>query len=256
MRVSPNFLTLGTTRIDRQTDRHQPRYATARSAACLFVLLLAGSIDHARADAVSAVSEPVARMESRQIPAVGTHAAFHARYARLKAEAEGLDSIVFPSELLSLSDDQSVGEAVQEEKAAFATRTRAFRARMAEFDRMMRLAKIEIQFGEEKRAALEVHVEALKGALANHDRLAAKGQALAFDRLNLSQRLVDYQVMRADVNLSLAKTREDMATVERSANDLPTQYREQIKADMAALLLASGKRLNSPEFAQSLNVGP
>jgi hypothetical protein len=73
--------------------------------------------------------------------------------------------------------------------------------------------------------------------------------------LNLSQRLVDYEVMRADVDLSLAKTREDMTAIERNANDLPNQYREQVKADIAALLLAFGKRPDSAEFAQFLNVG-
>jgi hypothetical protein len=182
MRVSFNLLWLGRTRIDRRSDPHQHRFATARGGACLFVLLLAGPMDRALADNIGAVSEPVARVEGRQNPGVGTNAAFLARYARLKAEAEGQESIVFPRELLSLSDDQSLAESVQEERAAFATRTRAFRARMAEFDRMMRLARIEIRFGEEKRAALDVHVEALKNALANHDRLAAKGQALAVDR--------------------------------------------------------------------------
>jgi hypothetical protein len=212
---------------------------------------MVGGLDRARGDDAGAVSSASARVAQPDAP-TDLRAAFVARYARLKAEAEGMESITFPAELLSRLGEQGVANALHEERVAFATRKQAFSTRAAELEHAMRLAKIEVKFVEEKRDALSLHVEALRTALANHDHLAAKGQALAIDRLNLSQRLVDYEVMLADVELSLAKMRDEMTTIEGNETDLPRQYREQVNADLTELRLTYGKRFSAnPEIAES-----
>ena len=162
----------------------RPACPLACGTLSLLLVFMVGCLDCARGEDAGAVASASARVAQPDAP-TDLRVAFLARYARLKAEAEGLESISFPAELLSRLREHGRGE----RPARGARRVRHAQAGVchaaAELEHMMRLATIEVKFVEEKRDALNLHVEALRAALANHDRLAAKGQALAIDRLNL-----------------------------------------------------------------------
>ena len=167
---------------------------------------------------------------------------FLAQYARLKAEIDEQPEVAFPPELVSRLSNRAVAKVVDEERTAFETRTKAFRGQMGELERALRLARIELKFAEEKRNAIETHINTLREALDIHDKLAAKGQALTSERLNLAQRILDYGLLRTDVDMLIAKTREDLADFEKGMAGLTRQYRGALLAEFNELRPAQARQ--------------
>lgn len=232
---------------DRGFQRHpaalHPAPARRLSLALPFLaaafLLLPSGTPHGRASGKNAIDKPPA--QARQDEASGRASVeqarirFLARYARLEAEINGQDAIVFPPELVSRLADPAVAAVVHDEKKAFETTTKAFREQMGAFERDLRVARIELKFAQEKHAALDSYIDSLRDAIDVHDKLAAKGQALAPERLNLQQRILDYRLMRTDVDLLVAKTQEDIDDIERGVASATNQYRATILSEFNEL---------------------
>ncbi len=122
---------------------------------------------------------------------------------------------------------------MRDEKLALETRTQTFRAQIDELERSKRLALNEIKFAETKHEVLDRHIGVLQKELDTLNALAAKGQALTSDRLNMTQRIVDYQLMRTDIELAAARSNEDVSRVDRNLADARNQHRRDILADLS-----------------------
>jgi hypothetical protein len=227
-------------------------HATARSLSILilvlaaFTLLFNFGLRHGLAIGESAANSSLAPAShadaSEKEAAEQERIRFLAQYARLKAEIDEQPEVAFPPELVSRLSNRVVGKVVNEERAAFETRTKAYRGQMAELERALRLARIELKFAQEKRDALEAHINTLRDALDIHDKLAAKGQAIAVERLNLAQRILDYGLLRTDADMLMARTRQDIADVEKSMAGLTGQYRGALLAEFNELRPAQARQ--------------
>lgn len=146
---------------------------------------------------------------------------------------EGQDEISFPKDLLARLADRDIAKTLRDERLTFESRKLAYLGQIDELERTKRLAANEVKYADVKHGVLDVHVARLQSALEVLDGLAAKGQSLAVDRLNLAQRIVDYEMTRADIELAIARSREDIARTERSLDDLRRQRRNEILTDLS-----------------------
>ena len=171
--------------------------------------------------------------------------------ARLEAELNERDDMALPREAAALAGDRAVDKMLRDEHLTLETRTQAFRSQIDEMERSKRLALNEIKYAETKHEVLDRHILALHNALETLSGLAARGQALSSDRLNMAQRVVDYELMRSDLELAVARSHEDVSRAERSITDARAQHRHEILADLNDTLskLADATEKESAELA-------
>ncbi len=175
---------------------------------------------------------PSAPRVASQAPWSTERIGFVVRKARLEAELDARDDLRLPPEVKAESAGRAVDKTLRDERLALETRTQTFRAQIDEMERSKRLASNEIKYAETKHEVLERHILALQNALEMLNGLAAKGQAPISERLNMAQRIVDYELTRTDLELAVARSREDISRAERNLADARTQHRHEILADL------------------------
>jgi predicted nucleic acid-binding Zn-ribbon protein len=178
----------------------------------------------------------------------------------LEAELNERDEIIFPAALLGRSEESGVAKALQDENAAFNVRIRTYRAQIGDLGRQLRLVRIDIKYGEEKQHLIERHIASLQNELDVHNDLAKRGQSLAIDRLNLAQRIVDYSLLRTDLDLQLAKSRDDCELIENRLAEISNQHRNELLAELretqAHLQTFAEQTSAAPKLAVSLFNSP
>jgi hypothetical protein len=155
-----------------------------------------------------------------------------AHTARLEAELDDRDEISFPPALNEHGGEQAIEKIMLDEKMALEMRSQSFHSAIDDIERVKRLALIEIHNAEAKHEIIDQHMELLQQAMDVQKGLLAKGQSLALDRLNLAQRIVDYRLMMIDLELTAARSREDVARAERNLADVRRQHRHEILPDL------------------------
>jgi hypothetical protein len=223
------------------------RRVSAAAAALTFSALLAAaplrgivvstpSIAAAPAHEARETMEPSERCASK---AVQTAAAASleqinllAHKARLEAELDDRDEIRFSPALTERGGERAIERIMRDEKMTLETRSRSFHSAVDEIERSKRVALNEIEFAEAKHEIIDQHIALLQQALDIQKGLLAKGQSLAVDRLNLAQRIVDYRLMMTDLELTAARSREDVARAERNLVDVRSQRRHEILPDL------------------------
>ncbi len=204
----------------------------ATLAALLFLATTPPSGRGAQPPAGALAKESLASCPSPPEPLSPERIGLVAHKARLEAELDERDDIRLPPDVTARAGDRDIDKMLRDERLALETRNQAFRSQIDEFERSKRLALNEIKYAEAKHDVLDRHLVALHSALETLNGLAAKGQALTSDRLNMAQRVVDYELMRADLELAVARSREDFSRTERNVADARAQHRHEILADL------------------------
>jgi hypothetical protein len=155
-----------------------------------------------------------------------------AHTARLEAELDDRDEIRFPPEIAERGGEWTIERIMRDEKMTLETRSQSFHSAVDEIERSKRMALNEIKYAEAKHEIIDQHIALLQQAVDIQNGLLAKGQSLAVDRLNLAQRIVDYRLMRTDLELMAARSREDVARAEHNLADVRSQRRQQILLDL------------------------
>ena len=179
-----------------------------------------------------------------------------AHAARLHSELDGRDGIFFPDELLSRSDEPEVGKIMGDERRTFETRTLTYHSQINELERAKRIASLEIKNASAKGDILDRHILTLRNAQEIIVGLAAKGQALAIDRLNLAQRIADYEMQRADTELASARSAEDVSRAEQGLLDARDQHHQEIISDLSETETHIADLTNKETASAESNVAP
>jgi len=151
----------------------------------------------------------------------------------IEAELDDKDEIIFPPALLGRSAEPWVVKALQDENAEFHSHINKYRSQIGDLDRQLRLVAIDIKYGQEKQRLVEGHIASLQKELDNNG-LATNEPSLAKDRLNLAERIVDYSLMRSDLDLQIAKSRDHSELIENRLAEIRRQHRAELLAELHA----------------------
>ena len=156
-----------------------------------------------------------------------------ARRARLRAELNEDKDIAFPAELSARTSDPRALRLMNDERLVFEKRAMNLSAQIGDAEKAARVAKLDAKYAQQKLDVLEPHLVQLKSHLADLDKLVASGQGLAGQRIYYAQRLLDYQMMRVDLQFGMERLREDLARMQQSLADLRRQRKIDLLLDLS-----------------------
>ena len=222
------------------------RASAAAAALTCFALLAAAplrgivvstpSIAAAPAHEASETMEPSKRCAPKAVQAAAVASLEQinllAHKARLEAELDDRLEMHLPPALTERGGERAIEKIMRDEKMTLEARSQSFHSAVDEIERIKRLALNEINNAEAKHEIIDQHLALLQQAVDIQKGLLAKGQSLAIDRLNLAQRIVDYRLMMTDLELTAARSREEVARAERNLADVRSQRRHEILPDL------------------------
>ncbi len=174
----------------------------------------------------------------------GRHYAALALEARLLAERDSLDAIVFPLALTAESDNQEVAEAIAGEQSIFDARRRSLEGQAAIIEQRIAQYQKEIE-------GLQGQIDAETSQLALIEKELAAHSKLAKQKLVGMQRLIELQRDRAEIRGSRARHVASIARVEQNITEQRLEILEldtaRVNEVVESLREAQARKLDTAE---------
>lgn len=152
----------------------------------------------------------------------------HARFARLKAEAEGKDTIEMPKELAELPEGKSL---LADEAAMMEARRRTLDVQIKTIEDLKQLLRNEIESLEKKIATQNRQVELARKELESIGGLKEQGLVRNERILNTERTIAELEGKILDMETAALKAKQDISKAEQDAitlrNDRETEIGQQ-----------------------------
>lgn len=177
-----------------------------------------------------------------------------ARRARLQAELDRSETILFPNELNQQNGDASRALIMQQEEQIFKASQEAFTTQMRAFSELRSHLEKEIVSLNGQLETEDTQIKLVKKELQNISSLVAKGLSIAPRQLALERLLAQIEGDRLRVGTALLKAKQEISRTDISmlelhnkrANNASLQLREtQAKLEEATQKIATAKSLIS-----------
>lgn len=165
-----------------------------------------------------------------------------AAQARLRAELDGAERIVFPADLTRRRDEPEILRMLEEEELIFRSRNDSIRQRTASNERLRTLLMEQIRSLRNQSTLKEQQIASARREFEEARRLGDRGLVTAPRQLALERSVADYEAGLFEIQRSIVDAQVRIAEAERLIVDLKGRQR-----DEAALEL----RVNQTRLAET-----
>jgi HlyD family secretion protein len=155
------------------------------------------------------------------------------RLARLQAELQGDDKVVFPEPVLRRSDDPAVAELMIRQVEQFAARLNYHHSQIALLDQQIVQAQQQIEALEAQRRAIDSRIGLFNEELGAIKDLLDKGLERRPRYLELARQHTEALLLRAQTAGSVAQARQVITTSALQKADAENRRRAEITAERA-----------------------
>lgn len=175
--------------------------------------------------------------------------AARAKEARLTAELDERDAVVFPADLAA---DPASRELIRGEEMTFRSRREALRAQAEGAQRLMELYRNEITAQNGKLRSHDRQLELIEKERDSVSSLVAKGLAVAPRQYMLERSVAEIESKRLDLDTAILRARQEYTKAERSIVDFRNERRQETVADLQATRARRAEAEQKAETARSL----
>lgn len=148
------------------------------------------------------------------------------RVARLSAETEGAETVLFPANLTHPDGADVMQALIKREQALFESRNESLNRGIASLDQTEELLITEAAALEAKMGGLDKQVELLTTQIEGLERLVERGLARSPTLVALQSSLIDLQARQTDVETALFRAQQRVTEIDRERIDLETRRQE------------------------------
>jgi protein involved in polysaccharide export with SLBB domain len=161
------------------------------------------------------------------------HSGLLARGARLQAELDGGDKIVFPPELMQQQSEPEVARLIKREQVMFTARRDALNSQLGALQGLKDLLNGEVASLKEKTNTMDQELALLKQELSNTTSLVKQGLAVAPREFTLRQTEIEAQGRRLDADAAILHAREDVGKADQAMIELRNKTRGEALTELA-----------------------
>lgn len=155
-----------------------------------------------------------------------------ARRARLEAELEEKNKIVFPPEAGGAAPSGALAQIQREEEAIFKARTEAYARQLQSLQELAELFVEEIKTLDEKMVAQDRQIEITEAELNDVSKLVNSGTVVKSRETSLERILADLQSDKLDLVVASMRAKQRLSETERDVESLKGQHRTEIVHDL------------------------
>jgi len=155
-----------------------------------------------------------------------------ARVARLTAETDGAEDIVFPQSLRHPDGPNVLDEIYGREEALFVSRRESLRRALASLDETEELLITEANALQAKMGGLDKQLELLTTQIEGLEQLVERGLARSPTLVALQSSLIDLQARQTDVETASFRAQQRVTEIERDRIDLETRRQENALSEL------------------------
>lgn len=163
----------------------------------------------------------------------GQHDAAQAELARLTAERDGQDVLIFPAELEARRlRSAEVVDLLQSQERLFAARRQTLRGQIEILENRIAQSKSRITALESKRASKERQMGLVEKELNGLRKLAKSGHVATNQVLAVERQLEQFRSERDESSAELAAVQQEIGEAELQIAQLTTSFREEVEQDL------------------------
>lgn len=155
-----------------------------------------------------------------------------ARIARLEAERDGQNEIVFPAMRSSILSTGQVAEVFDREQLIFEARRKELQRQEASLNELRDLLRAEIDVLQQKIATTDRSIATAQKELAAVSELVEKGVVVASRRSDLERLLASLQSSRLDHITAMMRARQNIAGANRDRDGLVDKFQTAVAAEL------------------------
>lgn len=148
------------------------------------------------------------------------------RVARLIAETEGAETILFPADLTHPDGADVMQALISREQSLFESRAESLERGIASLDQTEQLLITEAAALEAKMGGLDKQLELLTTQIEGLEQLVERGLARSPTLVALQSSLIDLQARQTDVETALFRAQQRVTEIDRERIDLETRRQE------------------------------
>jgi HlyD family secretion protein/epimerase transport system membrane fusion protein len=163
----------------------------------------------------------------------GQHAAAQAELARLTAERDGQDVLIFPSELEARRmRNAEVADLLQSQERLFDARRQTLRGQIEILENRIAQSQGRIAAIKSKRASRERQMALVEKELAGLRKLAKSGHVATNQVLAVERQFEEFRSERDESSAELAAVEQEIGEAQLQIAQLTTSFREEIEKDL------------------------
>ncbi len=156
-----------------------------------------------------------------------------AREARLVAQRDGLDRIVFPAALLSVASDARAADAMRVQVETFLVRRRALQSEVTLYERQIAQLREKAQGLREQRGMREQLVKSFEKERADFEALASEGYAERQKVREMERNLAMNDGQRSSLTTDIAATEVEISATEVKIIQAQQTFGREIARELA-----------------------
>lgn len=154
------------------------------------------------------------------------------RRDRLIAEAQRAGAIAFSDEVVKHPDDRAATQGMREERMLFAARVAATQSQVNHLQQSRSLLEDELKTLDAKSITQKKQYDLVRRELDNINSLVGRGLAVSPRQLAVEQNLAQLESQTLDLILATARTKQEIARIDRNIADLRSQRETDINKDL------------------------
>lgn len=174
--------------------------------------------------------------------------------ARLRAERDGLQSVVFPKELLATAGDPEVDAALRAQAALFRSRRGALQGELAIIRESVRGLELQLKSLDQLLRGREKQVELFREQLASYEKLKRDGFASRNLLIEMERQHAEVQSKQSEDLANIAGINARLAEFRLRGAQREIEYRREVETQLSELqreVATLGERLTAQRDAHA-----